>query len=262
MTWYQSILLGIVQGLTEFLPVSSSGHLVFMPLLLKWEQQPLFFDVMMHLGTAFALLLYFRKDLTNIIKGVFTNIRSHEAKLGAFILLGSFPAALLGVLFEDRIEAVFRSGVSVAVFLLIGTVLMIAAEISAKKITEHQEVTGAKAMIIGLFQALALFPGVSRSGSTISGGMLLKLTRENAARFSFLLSIPAVLGAAVFKMAEFAVAPEIGVGILNVLPGFISSFVVGYLAIDLLLKFLKNHSLYVFIVYRFVLASLLLIIFM
>ncbi len=261
MTWFQALILGVIQGLTEFLPISSSGHLVVLPLLLNWESRGLFFDVILHLGTSCALIIYFKKDIFAIIKGILINRKSKEAKLGVSVLLGTIPAVVLGFLFESSIEEQFRSGVSVASFLILGTLIMIAAEyIGAHK--EKSGINGLKALIIGFFQALALFPGVSRSGATISGGMFTKLSREDAARFSFLLSIPVILGAAAFKIIEMIRMPIITLDYLNLAVGFGASLLMGYIAIDFLLKFLKSRSLWVFIIYRLLLAIFLFVTFM
>ena len=250
MSPLQAITLGIIQGLTEFLPISSSGHLVLVPNLLGWSIQSQAFDTVLHFGTVGALIIYFWKDLFEIIK---------SKKLILLLLIGSIPAGILGFLFEKAFEETFRSVSSVLVFLLVGTVLMLVAESRYKKvwhterIGEINKITNLKSFIIGIFQSFALFPGLSRSGSTISAGMLFGLTREAAARFSFLLSIPIVLGAGFFKIIDSYAVLSFD---LDLLLGFISSFLVGMIAIRFLLKFLKSNNLYVFIIYRLLLAVL------
>lgn len=270
MLWYQALLLGVVQGLTEFLPISSSGHLVIIPILLGWQSQPLVFDLILHLGTAAALITYFRNDIKSILLSLNKELSKehvnahkypYESKLGVFIILGSIPAVVLGYMFNDIVEAEFRGLLTVALLLLCGSLLMFYAELKMRKSqfsNSFKEVNGIRALGIGLFQTLALLPGVSRSGATISGGMILGLTREYAARFSFLLSIPIVLGATLFKVLDAPDAELANVGLVAILIGFVSSFTVGYLAIDLLLKFLKSKGLMVFIVYRVLLAFVLL----
>lgn len=273
MLWYQALILGIVQGLTEFLPISSSGHLVVLPIILGWGSHPLVFDLILHLGTATALIVYFRNDIKNILvilnkdlSKEKTNAKkfSYESKLGLFILIGCIPAGIFGILFEDSIEASFRGLISVSLLLLVGSLLMYLAEDVYKKHTENNSftsLTGKSALLIGFFQAMAIFPGVSRSGATISGGMLLGLTREYAARFSFLLSIPIVVAASIFSLFKASNAELATVGLLAIFIGYLTSFVIGYLAIDFLLKLLKRSSLGIFIVYRLVLSFVLLLIY-
>lgn len=247
MNVLQALVLGIVQGLTEFLPISSSGHLIILPEFFGWETQPLVFDTTLHVATALALIVYFRKDLVNI----FTS----NKKLGIYMLIGSIPAGILGYLLQDSIENTFRSGEFVVWFLLAGTVLMFLAEKFKKS---DAAIDNKKSFVIGLFQALALFPGVSRSGATISGGMLFGLSRREAARFSFLLSIPIVLGAGLFKILDSAI--EISTLSYDVLTiGFLSAFIAGMFAIKFMLRFLNNNSLNVFIIYRILLVIFLLL---
>lgn len=251
MSFFQAAVLGIVQGLTEFLPISSSGHLVLVPSLLGWEQQSLAFDTFLHMGTVSALIIYFFKDLIKIAK---------DLKLITLLIVGSIPAGILGFLFEDAFEQVFRSSSSVVIFLLAGSFLMFIAEWRYKKvwynerIGEIEKISKKKSFLIGVFQSLALFPGFSRSGATISSGMLFGLTRENAARFSFLLSIPIIVGASVYKVLSSYSELSFDAVLFT---GYLSSFLVGMAAISFLLKFLKNNDLYVFVIYRVLLAAVL-----
>lgn len=263
MSIFQALVLGFIQGLTEFLPISSSGHLVVLPDLFGWKTQPLVFDTTLHLGTASALVFYFFKDLTKIFSGFVKDFHVQKLKfskytkegfLGLKILAGSVPAGLLGLLFEDFFESGFRKVMSVATFLVLGSVLMFFAEYKGKK--NSMEINVVQSVLVGFFQALALFPGISRSGSTISGGMLFGLTRKDAAKFSFLLSIPIVLTAGVYKLVNLPnVFSEISVGAMAV--GFGASFVTGVLAIKFLLSFLRKNKLSFFIIYRVVLAAVL-----
>lgn len=251
MPFFQSLFLGIIQGLTEFLPVSSSGHLILTPILLGWHMQSLAFDVVLHLGTASALLIYFWKDLYRI---------SRSPRLIKVLLIGSIPAGVLGYFLEGVIENVFRSELSVVAFLLAGSLLMLFAEIYYKKVwdterqTDLEGISYKKAFTVGLFQALALFSGVSRSGATISGGMLFGLKRELAARFSFILSIPIVVGAGLYKIWDSYNQLSFD---WSLLAGFFGSFIVGMLAINILLRFLKSRTLYPFIIYRLLLVVVL-----
>lgn len=265
MTLLHALILGIVQGLTEFIPISSSGHLVIFPLILKWPEQPLFFDTTLHLGTAAALVIYFCKDLINLLISFTSDVVSRKSfskysengKLAVYIAIGSIPAGMLGLLFDKVFESYFRSILSVALFLTFGTVLMFIGERFYLK-RKERDLNLSGSFIIGIFQALALFPGVSRSGASISGGMILGLDREKAARFSFLLSVPIVVTAGVFKLISsyslFAVESK-----LNLFTGFVASFVVGLLCINFLMKFLKSNSLFPFIFYRLILVVMLLL---
>src|SRR3989304_1512454 len=201
MNLIHAIILGSVQGLTEFLPISSSGHLIVFPHVFGWIQQPLAFDTTLHLGTAVALVVYFFKDLLKIISGFVRDVWnfedefskfSHDGKLGLYILLGSVPAGVIGFLFNDKIESVFRTVEYVVLFLILGSALMLFAG-RLWKWEKKKKVGYLESLVIGLFQSLALLPGISRSGSTISGGMLFGLNREEAAKFSFLLSIPLIV---------------------------------------------------------------------
>lgn len=268
MPWYEALILGAVQGLTEFLPISSSGHLVALPYLFGWDHQPLVFDLILHLGTATALIVYFRYDLLNILRVMFSEIEdekkkadkySYETKMGLYIILGSVPAALIGYFLDDFIENAFRGILTVGILLTVGSLLMILAEKIYSKREWHGDLDPKKAILIGLFQCLALFPGMSRSGSTISGGMILGLHREYAARFSFLMSIPIVIGAAIFKVVSASNSELAEVGLVAIILGFASSYFVGIYAIKFLLKFLQQRSLYVFIIYRLILAAALIL---
>ena len=269
MTLLQALALGILQGLTEFLPISSSGHLIIFPWIFGWKQHSLTFDTTLHLGTALALLIYFYKDLwlvfSSLLKDVVklnVKIRKYSdfGKLGVFIVIGSIPAGILGLLLQKAIENQFRSVAVVLVFLVLGSVLMFIAEkfskMSAKPLDENLPAQAGKSFIIGLFQALALFPGISRSGSTISAGMLLGLTRQEAARFSFLLSTPIIVVAALLNIVE---SSKTFIFDLNVLVGFFASFIIGILSIKFLMEFTKNRSLYIFVVYRLLLSLFLLV---
>lgn len=251
MPTFHTLILGAIQGLTEFLPISSSAHLVLVPIILKWEYQSLAFDAVLHLGTGCALLVYFFSDIVSILK---------SKKLLTLIIIGSLPAGILGFLFDNLFETYFRSVGFVTLFLAMGTILMYIAEVAFKNVWSIHRVENislispAKAFVLGLFQSLALFPGVSRSGATISGGMLLGLTRELAARFSFILSLPIVFAAGFFKLLDSR--GEL-LWDFNLLTGFITSFLVGLFAIKFLVNFLKSNNLYIFIAYRVLLIAVL-----
>lgn len=268
MSIFRALILGIVQGLTEFLPVSSSAHLIIFPELLGWEKQPLVFDTTLHLGTALALLVCFWKDISEIIQSLFKDVLkrktavkhySSSSQLGIKILLGSIPVGFIGLLFENQIESIFRGVGSVSFFLILGSILMYISEKKMKKsLLVKDELSFSNSFKVGLFQILSLFPGVSRSGSTISGGMIFGLSRKEATRFSFLVSIPVVTAAGVYKLITSMMYFS-AVDIVPMFFGFTSSFVVGTFAIKFMLKFVKNNKLYPFIIYRVLLATFLLV---
>lgn len=248
MNLFQALILGILQGLTEFLPVSSSGHLILLPNLLGWQTQSLAFDTVLHLGTASALVVYFRKDILEIVK---------SKKYMMLIGIGTLPAVAGGLLLRKFVESALRTSSYVAAFLLVGSAIMLIAEKTYKNVWHTQRLDDPEKLdfkhgvIIGVFQSLALFSGISRSGATISGGMFMGLTRESAARFSFILSIPIVFAAGLYKVVESYQQLSFD---LVMLTGFLASFLMGALAIKYLLKFLETNNLYGFIVYRIVLA--------
>ena len=254
------IILGIIQGITEFVPISSSGHLIIAREFLGLSSSiDLSFDAVLQLATSIAVLIYFWRDFLRIAKLPFKYIRKQTIErkdkilLGA-IVLGTIPAVLIGFFLEGTMETVFRSAELVAWTLLLGSLIFYFAEKFAKK---NAELTERKGLWIGFFQVLALIPGMSRSGMTISGGLFMGLTRENAARFSFLLSFPIIFGSGIKKMFELSAN-----GVLNDLGyslflGAASAFIVGMFTIHYLLKYLKNHTLSVFIWYRVVLALIL-----
>ncbi len=247
MSVLQALVLGIVQGITEFLPISSSGHLILIPALFGWDPQPLAFDAVIHLGTLTAVLFALRDDLPRVFANKF--------RLGWIILTATIPALGLGYLFKDQIETVLRSPLVVAVSLAsFGILLWIAdhysrqaAEIKIERVGYH------RAMLIGLAQAIALIPGTSRSGITITAGLFLGLSREAAARFSFLLGVPAIAAAGGLSLFHVLNGSE-PIELLPLTIGFLTSFAFGFLAIRFLLKILKSTSYIPFAVYRIALA--------
>ncbi len=263
MTFFQAIILGIVQGLTEFLPVSSSGHLVLIPFLLNWNLDPqkaFIFDVLVQLGTLFAVFVYFRKDLLAILKAFFNGIKQRkpfaeaDSRLGWFIILATIPAGLIGLLLQDLVEAFFDSPVWTAVFLFLTAILLTVSELWSRKTRELETMTVKDSLIIGLFQAMSIFPGVSRSGATITGGLSQGFKRQSAARFSFLMSIPIMLAAGFLSIIKLIKIE----GLLSFLPvlllGFVIAGIVGYFAIKWFLGYLKEKSLLPFAIYCAVLA--------
>jgi undecaprenyl-diphosphatase len=263
MDIFSSIILGIVQGITEFLPISSSGHLILAREFLGLETSyGLSVDAVLQLATSFAILLYFRSTFWQMFLTAFSLIRgrgaNYENKVLLFgIILGTIPAVILGLLLEDVMATTFRNADLVAWTLLLGAFFFIVAERLAKK---NQQLTVQRGFWVGIFQTLALIPGMSRSGSSIAGGLLLGLSRETAARFSFMLGFPIIFGSGLKKLLELetsGVLLELGVPLLV---SAVTAFVVGLIAIHFMLRYLKNHTLNVFAYYRIVLALLIFVI--
>ena len=265
MTLFQSFLLGIVQGLTEFLPISSSGHLVILPHLLGWkipDQDAFVFDVLVQVATLIAVLAYFWGDLASIIKAMIRGIQSRKmfteesARIGWYILLATIPAGVVGLLIKDIVERAFASLTATAVALILTALLLVIAELVGKRAKTIHQVTWLDAIIIGIFQILAIFPGVSRSGATITGGMIRDIKRQPAARFAFLMSLPIMLAAGLLATLDLLQFDNLSEILPIYIPGFISAAVVGYLSIRWLIGYLSNHSLYGFAVYCAIIASI------
>lgn len=262
MDLFMAVVLGIVQGLTEPLPISSSGHLILVPWLLQWPEHTLTFDVALHGGTALAIIIYFWRDWLALAAAFFGSLgdrnffRDHHRRLVWYIAFSSVPAALAGVFFEEKIERLLRAPGSVAALLVaMGLAMLVADRISSHRRVLAQ-VTLWDALILGVAQALALAPGVSRSGVTITTGLLLQMTRADAARFSFLMSGPIVTGAFAYKMVGLL---RQGLPPSDVVPfvvGIAVATVVGYTAISFLLGYLQKRSLRLFAYYRFGLGAL------
>ena len=261
-----AILYGAVQGITEFLPISSSGHLVVLHEVFFGFKEPLVaFDVVLHLGTFVALLGFFYADIIKYLQAFVRSFFDWQVatdsseRLSWFLFIGTIPAALAGYFFETQIETIFRSTTIVASMLIgVGVLLYLVDRFAAKSKTIEQ-VTLHSALLVGVAQALALVPGVSRSGITIVAGLTQKLNRANAARFSFLLSIPIVFGAGIKKVLDLSTV-MIGADELIVLvTGFVSAAIVGYLCIKYFLLFLQRHSLAVFAYYRIALGIIILL---
>ncbi len=248
-----AIILGVVQGITEWLPVSSSGHLVILQLFLESENS-IVYDLMVHAGTLLAVLLFFWKDIIKIIIEFFKSfkdlgnmgfkafLKNEDRKMAVYIIIGTIPIVIVGVLFNDVVNAMFSS-LSVVGAALIVTGIWLG---STKFANSKGDVTGLRALIVGLAQAVAIIPGISRSGSTIATGMLVGVDKNKAARFSFLLSIPAILGAIVFKLSS--TQPQDIFTAANI-AGFVTSFVVGALTIKFLLNVIQRGKFYLFSIY-------------
>jgi undecaprenyl-diphosphatase len=268
MTLIQSIILGIIQGLTEFLPISSSAHLVIVPYLLKWQipiQDAFIFDVLVQLGTLLAVIVYFRKDLYNIISSVIRGLVHRQpfsdplARLGWFLVLATIPAVIAGFFFKNLVEKAFASPLAAGLFLLGTAALLVTAELVGKRTRQMESIGWLDALLVGLFQVVSLLPGISRSGSTISGGMIRNLDRPSAARFSFLMSVPVMIGAGTLAVFDLIKLPNFTGQIPTLVAGFITAALVGYLAIRWLLSYLSKRSLYVFAVYCLVVSAIVVI---
>ncbi|MEM8859002.1 MAG: undecaprenyl-diphosphatase UppP [Chloroflexota bacterium] len=251
----ESIIWGIVQGATEFLPVSSSGHLVLVPAVFGLRSPTLTEAAIAHLGTLLAVLIYFWKDIWGIIVGVIQGLingkpfGTTESRLGWFIVIGTIPAAAIGLPFESQFEEWFGSPTMAACFLFLTAVLIVLGERLASGDKPVDEMTWVDSIIIGVFQAGALFPGISRSGSTIVGGLLRGLDRETAARFSFLLGIPAILGAGLGAVVELFSLENPAAQAVPMFTVFIVSAIVGYACIAWLLNWVRRNSLIPFAIY-------------
>ena len=247
MTLLQSIILGIVQGLTEFLPVSSSAHLVLVPYLLEWDipaEQAFVFNVLVQVATLVAVIAYFWKDLIAILRGLAGRpaatqaIREPAARLGWFILLATLPAGVIGLAIKDLVEQAFASPIAIAGFLLVTAGLLVIAERAGKRNRALEALNWIDALWIGFGQAIAIFPGVSRSGATITAGMTRDLQRPAAARFAFLMSIPIMLAAGLLAALDLLEIPDFAQLLPVFIPGFIAATITGYLSIRWLLGFL------------------------
>jgi len=270
MTIVQSIVLGIVQGLTEFLPISSSAHLVLVPYLLNWEiptQVAFVFDVLVQVATLVAVIAYYWVEVIGIIKAVIFGLlqrkpfEDSQARLGWAILVATLPAALIGWLIKDAVERAFASPTATAVFLLVTALILQVAEWISKRWNHvnQKEINWKDALIIGFFQAASVFPGISRSGATITGGMVRGMARPAAARFSFLMSIPIMLAAGGLATLDLVQMEGVVTLLPAFIPGFIASAITGYLAIRWLLRYLTQHSLNVFSIYCTLLAGIVLL---
>jgi undecaprenyl-diphosphatase len=261
----EAIVLGIVQGLTEFLPISSTGHLRIVPAFLGWEDPGAAFTAVTQLGTMAAVLLYFRDDLLRISHAWLRSLRDRplrrelDARLGWYIVLGTIPIGIFGVLFKDQIETGARDLYLIGIALIVLGLVLLAAEKVGTRERSIEQIRTKDGFAIGLAQALALIPGVSRSGATITAGLFMGLDRPAAARFSFLLSVPAVVLSGLLELGTIlSEDDEDGTGLLALVVATLMAFISGYAAIAWLLRFLSTHSTVIFVVYRVALGTVVL----
>ena len=263
LSWLQAILLGISQGLTEFLPISSTAHTLIISRLLGWPDPGAAFTAFTQIGTELAVVLYFRKDLVRIISSWFLSFTNKtvratpDAKMGWFVIIGSIPIALAGVFFKDSIETTARNLWLVAVALIVMGIVLGLVDRFAKLTKEQSELTGRHAIYFGIGQALALIPGVSRSGATITAGLAMGFKRDMVARYSFLLAIPAVFGSAAFTAGD--ISTDNFVNWPATIISTVISFIVGYFVIASLMKYLQTRTFLPFVIYRITLGSMLLV---
>ncbi len=263
MSLGQIVLLGVLQGITEFLPISSSGHLVIVPHLLGWAEAGLLVNAVLHLGTLLAIVIYFRRDLWLLTLGAWQGVRERslaapQARLAGFLVLGSIPGAVLGLLFEDWFESLFSAPQQVAFFLLVTAALLASSEYLARREANLEALAWPHVLLIGLAQSLAIIPGISRSGATIAAGLYLGYRREEATRFSFLLAVPIILGSGLYQVLKLALHGVGGAPFFSLFAGFCAAALAGYAAIAGLLTLVRRRSLWPFALYC-VLFSLLIL---
>lgn len=263
MSWLEAIVLGIVQGLTEFLPISSTGHLRIVPAFLGWEDPGAFFTATVQLGTMVAVVIYFWRDLLRIARAWLTGLRrpaergSLDARMGWYILVATIPIGIFGLAFKDQIETGARNLYLIGTVLIVLGLILLLAEAVGRRVRDLSEVRMSDAIWVGLAQALALVPGTSRSGATITAGLFLGMKRDVAARFSFLLSVPAIVLSGLYGLGEI-LARDDGASLGALAVATLFAFIFGYASIAFLLRFLATHSTLVFVVYRVALGAIVL----
>jgi len=258
MNPFQAIILGAVQGVTEFLPISSTAHLVLTPWFFGWPDPGLGFDIALHVGTLAALLLYFRAEWLQLAKGGLRLLRGErkdpQARLALYLIVATIPALIVGAALSDLADSTLRNPLVIATALIVLALVLAVAERVGKRQTKLEGISAADALTVGCAQALAIIPGVSRSGVTITAGLFRGMTREAAARFSFFMSTP-IIGAAVSKAVVDGVRHGFPpVDSTSMITGILVSGIVGYLSIAFLLRYLATHSTYIFIYYRILLG--------
>ncbi len=266
MSLVQALILGIVQGATEFIPISSSGHLVLVPWLLDWPEPGLVFDTIVHWGTLAAVLAVFWRDIAALASAwvrslVERSLEAAEARLAWLIVVGTLPAALMGFLWEDFFESLFSSPGGVATLLLVTGAILAVSERLGRRQRSMGDLGWLDSLLIGLAQGLAIAPGISRSGATIALGLLRGVKREAAARYSFLLATPIIFGAGLLQLIKLLQTEVIGAQLPLLTVGFLAAALSGYLCIKFLLAYLQRGRLYVFAAYCWLAGSVSLVVF-
>jgi undecaprenyl-diphosphatase len=272
MDFFPSVLLGIIQGLTEFLPVSSSGHLVFFQNLLGFKEPEILFDVALHLGTLLAVFIFFRADLMQIvidIKGYISGIFTKKASLASikerphalfalWVIVGTIPTGLIGVLFKDALESLFGKIGIVGLMIIVTGIIVGISRLIPQSYMKKERMGFLPAILIGIAQGIAIIPGISRSGATIVCGLLCGMERELAARFSFLLSIPAILGALALQLSSHKIGT---IAVTPMLTGFVTAAIAGFVALKVLMKMVKRGNLAWFAPYCWMIGLMVIFIF-
>ena len=257
MSIIEIIVLALIQGLTEFLPISSSAHLILPSQILGWQDQGLAFDVAVHVGTLIAVVIYFRKEVVEILGAWFksfgTQGATDDSKLGWWIILGTIPAAVLGLLFKDLIELYLRSAWVIAITTILFGLLLWYADVKGKQTKTIYQLSWKSALMIGMAQAMAMLPGTSRSGITMTAGLMLGMNKQSAARFSFLLAIPVITMMGLYYTVELALGDEI-VDWTTLILGAGLSFISAYACIFLFLKIIERMGMMPFVIYRLLLG--------
>lgn len=258
----QALILGIVQGLTEFLPISSSGHLVLLPAAMGWKSPSLVFDATVHLATLLAVIAVFWRDLVRLIvawwRGLWQGhpLGTNEARLAWWVILGTIPGILAAQLWRDNFESFFSNAQAVGGFLLVTALLLFLADIFCRRRRGFQDISWLDSIFIGIGQAAAIAPGISRSGATIAVGMYRGLSREAAARFSFILAVPIIAGAGLVHLVEMLRYGDISAEAPALVLGFFAAAIFGYAAIRFLLAYLRKRPLYPFAIYCLIVGIL------
>lgn len=265
MTIFQSIIFGLIQGITEFIPISSSAHLALLSYLFNWQipaEYDFIFKVLLQFATLGAVLIYYAADLWRLIKGFFkalrepTPMKNPDFLISIAIILGTIPLVIIGLPLKDLVAESFRHPLFIAFALLFTALLMGIAEKISFTAKKQERIDFKKSIVIGLFQVLAVFPGISRSGATISAGLLQRVDRSQATRFSFLLSIPALAGAGIISFLDLLNLPHLTAVVPILLPGLFTALIVGLISIHWLVKYVQGHTLAIFSIYCLIISLL------
>lgn len=253
MSLLEAIIYGILQGLGEFLPISSTAHITLAPWFFGWKDPGLAFDIALHLGTLAAVIIFFWKDWINLIRAGLTDVKSPEGKLFWYIVLACVPGGVLGLIFEEHVETTFRNPLLIGIMLAVMGIVIYVADRFSRSEVELMDIGPKRSFLIGVSQALAMIPGVSRSGITMAAGRAMKIKREDAARFTFLLSTPFIFLSGVYKAKDLISVP---VDAFQFMVAILTSAVVGLFSIKFLLEYLRRKGFGIFAVYRLVLGAI------